>query len=278
MKKRILRFVIASCTVAMLPAAAQAQVGQAQPGTIQQQPGTIQQQRLQQPQQSATNPNATTTTRQTQNRGGSQQANQQLEQLVAAKLMIANKGVVELSKLATEKASDEKVKQFAQTLVKEHESLCRDIEKLQASKGYSKKGGQSKGDDSRGDRSSQTAQNQPGQPNQPGRQSAAALQADNRDSDSDSKNLAGKLETIAEKSSKKQLEMAKEMLQKHEGSDFDMAFVGMQIAAHARAVADLNALQGVGSKEMQDVVRQAETATTKHLKTAKDLAEQLSSK
>ncbi len=72
--------------------------------------------------------------------------------------------------------------------------------------------------------------------------------------------------------------MAKEMLQQLEGSDFDMAFVGLQIAAHTRAVADLNALQGVGSKEMQDVVKQAESATSNHLKKAKDLANQLSSK
>jgi uncharacterized protein (DUF305 family) len=273
MKKRILRFVIASCTVAMLPAAAQAQVGQAQPGTTQQQQ-----------QQSATNPNAATTTRQAQNRGGSQQTDQQLEQLFATKLMIANKGVVELSKMATEKASDANVKEFAQTLVKDHENLCRDIEKLQASKGYATKG----------NRAGQTAQNrpgqtnqpgqpgqpgqpnQPGQLNQPGRQTGTTQQAGKWDNDS--QGLVGKLEMIAEKSSKNQLEMAKEMLQQHEGSDFDMAFVGLQIAAHTRAVADLNALQGVGSKEMQDVVKQAESATSKHLKKAKDLANQLSSK
>jgi len=261
MKKRILRFVIASCTVAMLPVAAQAQVGQPQQRTIQQQ-------------QSATNPNAVTTTRQAQNRGGSQQTEQQLEQLVATKLMIANKGVVELSKVAVEKASDDKVKEFAQTLVKEHEGLCRDIEKLQASKGHPKKG-----DHSQGDRAGQSAQNRPGQParpNQPGRQPGVNQQAGNWDNDS--QGLVSKLEMIAEKSSKKQLEMAKEMLQKHDGSDFDMAFVGLQIAAHTRAVADLNALQGVGSKEMQEVVNQAESATSKHLKKAKDLAEQLSSK
>jgi predicted outer membrane protein len=253
----------------MLPVAAQAQVGQTQPGTIQQP------QQPQKPQKSATtqnaaatSQNAAATTRQAQNRGGSQQTDQQLEQLFATKLMIANKGVLELSKMATEKASDAKVKEFAQTLVKEHENLCRTIEKLQTSKGYA-----SKGENSTDNRPGQTAQKRPGQP---GRPTGTTEQAGNVDSDS--QGLVGKLEMIAEKSSKNQLEMAKEMLQKHEGSDFDMAFVGLQIASHIQAVAELNALQGVGSKEMQEVVKQAETATSQHLKNAKDLADQLSSK
>lgn len=275
MKKRILRFAIASCTVAMLPVAAQAQVGQAPPTTTQQQPG-----------QTATNPSAPVGARQSQDRGaqlqargGSQQTDQQLEQLFATKLMIANQGVVDLSKMATEKASSDKVKEFAQTLVKEHESLCRDIEKLQASKGRSKSDGQSQAG-----RTTSGQQGQPGQPGQTaGRQAGqpgqtAGRQGQGGQQSGDSQGIIDKLESIAEKSSKKQLEMAKEMLEKRDGENFDMAFVGLQVAAHTRAVADLSALQGVGSKEMQDVVKQAEDATKKHLEKAKDLAEQLSSK
>jgi len=257
----------------MLPVAAQAQVGQAQPGQVQPgqvQPGGIQQQPTRPP---AANPNAAITTRQAQDRGESQQTNEQLEQLVTAKLLIANKGVIELGKMATEKANDEQVKEFAQTLVKAYESLCRDIEKLQTSKGYSKNG-----DHAKGDKPSQTAQNQPRQPGQPNPPGVRPTIGDQQASSRNSQEIVAKLETIAKKSSKKQLEMAKAMLQKHEGKDFDMAFVGLQIAAHMQAVADLNALQGVGSKEMQEVVNQAETATNKHLQRAKDLADQLSSK
>ena len=277
MKKTILRFVIASSTIAMLPVAAQAQVGQPQPPTTQQ---------PQQPRQ-LQRPGATQdvagTAGQAQDRSASQQNDQKLEQLVAAKLLIANRGVIELSKMAVEKAEHDKVKQFAQTLVEEHEGLCRDIEKLQASKGYSKHDAHSKSAQPSGDRATttqarpgQAAQVQPGQPGQPATRRGETAQADTWDSDS--KGIVGKLEMIAEKSSKKQLEMTKEMLQQRKGKDFDMAFVGIQIAAHTRAVADLSALQGVGSKEMQDLVKKAESATSKHLKQAKDLAEELSSK
>lgn len=222
-------------------------------------------------------------TGQAQSRSASQQNDQKLEKLVAAKLLIANRGVIELSKMAVENAEHDKVKQFAQTLVEEHEGLCRDIEKLQASKGYSKHEAHSKSAQPSGDRATtpqarprQTAQNQPGQTGQPVAGQTRTVQADTWDSDD--QGIVGKLEMIAEKSAKKQLEMTKEMLQQRQGKDFDMAFVGMQIAAHTRAVADLNALQGVGSKELQDLVTKAEGATSKHLKQAKDLANALSSK
>lgn len=185
--------------------------------------------------------------------------------------------------MAVENAEHDKVKQFAQTLVEEHEGLCRDIEKLQASKGYSKHEAHSKSAQPSADRATtpqarprQTAQNQPGQTGQPVAGQTRTVQADTWDSDD--QGIVGKLEMIAEKSAKKQLEMTKEMLQQRQGKDFDMAFVGMQIAAHTRAVADLNALQGVGSKELQDLVTKAEGATSKHLKQAKDLANALSSK
>jgi len=282
MKKTILRFVIASSTIAMLPVAAQAQVGQPQPPTTQQPQQPRQLQRPGATQDVATR-DVAGATGQAQRRSESQQDEQKLEQLVAAKLLIANRGVIELSKMAVEKAEHDKVKQFARTLVEEHEGLCRDIEKLQASKGYSKHEGHSKSDQASGDRAtttqprpSQTSQNQPGQTGQPVAGQTRTAQAGNWDRDD--QGIVGKLEMIAEKSSKKQLEMTKEMLQQREGKDFDMAFVGIQIAAHTRAVADLSALQGVGSKEMQDLVKKAEGATSKHLKQAKDLAEELSSK
>lgn len=279
MKKTILRFVIASCTVAMLPVAAQAQVRQPQP-PVTQPPVTPQQQAvpLQRPGVTQDRPG---TTRPAQARMSSQQDEQKLEQLVAAQLLIANRGVIELSKMAVEKADHDKVKQFAQTLVKDHESLCREIEKLQAAKGYSDQDGHSQadktpGDRAPGDRAAAAQVRQPGQPGQP-RQPGQPATRRGETAQADTDGIVGKLTTIAEKSSKKQLEMTKEMLQQLEGKDFDMAFVGIQIAAHTRAVADLNALRGVGSPEMQELVNKAESKTSEHLKKAKDLAEELSS-
>jgi predicted outer membrane protein len=182
--------------------------------------------------------------------------------------------------MAVENAENDKVKEFAQTLVSEHEKLCRDIEKLQAAGGHMKNSDHSKTNEQSTDQSAADAnrpnQNRQNQQGQTARRDARKTQDGNWASNN--QGIVGKLQMINEKASKKQLEMAKQMLQEHKGKDFDMAFVGMQIASHTRAVAELSALEGVGSKEMQDVVKKAEEATSKHLEKAKGLAEELSSK
>lgn len=284
MKKTILRFVVATSTFAFLPIAAHAQVGQVQPPTTQQ-PNQPQQQ-PNQVQRPGTIRNADGAQGQGQNRAqgqnqaSSQQSEQRLEQLVASKLLTANKSVVELSKMAVENAEHDNVKEFAQTLVSEHEKLCRDIEKLQAASGHKKDSDHSKTNEQSTDQSAANV-NRPNQ-NRQNLQGQAANRQANKTQDgnwsSNSQGMVGKLQMINEKASKKQLEMAKQMLQDKKGDEFDMAFVGMQIASHTRAVAELSALEGVGSKEMQDVVKKAEEATSKHLEQAKGLAEELSSK
>jgi len=293
MKKTILRFAIATTTFAILPAAAHAQVGQVQPPATQQQEDQKENQRPNQQQRPGANRNADSARGQAPNQSPSQQNDKRIEQLVANKLLTANKGVVELSKMAVENANDDKVKEFAQTLVSEHESLCRDIEKLQAASGHTKQADDShanqsvktRSTDGSSDDRATTAEsttdqassnpNRANQQGQPANRQAANAQAGRS---GHNQGIVGKLQMINDKASKKQLEMAKEMLKEHKGKDFDMAFVGMQVAAHTTAVAELSALEGVGSKEMQDVVNKAEEATSKHLKKAKDLANELSSK
>lgn len=293
MKKTILRFAIATTTFAILPAAAHAQVDQVQPPATQQQENQKENQRPNQQQRPGANRNADSARGQAPNRSPSQQNDKRIEQLVASKLLTANKGVVELSKMAVENANDDKVKEFAQTLVSEHESLCRDIEKLQAASGNTKHADDShvnqsvktRSTDGSTDDRATTAEsttdqaslnpNRANQQGQPANRQAANAQAGRS---GNNQGIVGMLQMINDKASKKQLEMAKEMLKEHKGKDFDMAFVGMQVAAHTTAVAELSALEGVGSKEMQDVVNKAEEATSKHLKKAKDLANELSSK
>jgi predicted outer membrane protein len=63
-----------------------------------------------------------------------------------------------------------------------------------------------------------------------------------------------------------------------EGQDFDMAYLGMKIASHAAALAELQAIQNVGSQEFQQLVRTAEKKTSDHLERAKELANNLKDK
>jgi len=88
-------------------------------------------------------------------------------------------------------------------------------------------------------------------------------------------NVVAKVADIAEKACQNHLQMVREELQGREGHEFDMAFVGLQIASHTRAVAEMKALQGVGSPELQQVVQKAEKHMTSHLDQAKQLADSL---
>jgi putative membrane protein len=86
------------------------------------------------------------------------------------------------------------------------------------------------------------------------------------------------LTTIVQDAHAKQLEMAREMLNNEEGQDFDMAYLGMKIASHAAALAELQAIQNVGSQEFQQLVRTTEKKTSDHLERAKELANNLKDK
>ncbi len=73
-------------------------------------------------------------------------------------------------------------------------------------------------------------------------------------------------------------QLTKKMLEKHEGSDFDMAYIGQQIVAHNCMLAHLQALKSSGPQELQQLASQGEQETQKHLDKAMKIAEELGSK
>jgi hypothetical protein len=73
------------------------------------------------------------------------------------------------------------------------------------------------------------------------------------------------------------LQMTREMLNEHQGNDFDMAYIGQQIVAHTQMVAKLEAAQNRVSPELQQVVRQGLQGANQHLKEARTISESLAS-
>lgn len=63
-----------------------------------------------------------------------------------------------------------------------------------------------------------------------------------------------------------------QMLQQYQGQDFDMGFLGFQIATHTIAVSELKAMDSVGDEKFQQVVQQASRSMEQHLQEAKQLA------
>lgn len=309
MRKSTVRHLVAGCAFGLVPAVAYGQVGQQltdQSAAKQNQPGatdtppvtqTPQAGQVVPPQQGVTPrpgqtgqvqrqvvPGQAGTTIQANpssdasRTAGSQNESQQLEKMVVKQLQISNDAEIELSQMAVDKAKSDEVKQFAQMLVDDHRQLNQQLASL-----GSKNGASSQGDQSQRNQGASTlpAPNRPGQTTQ---QNSATAQNDRAESGANRPNsrgqagqegLVSKLTSIAEKASKKHTEMVKEDLQGREGNEFDMAFVGYQIACHTTAVAKLEAMNGVGSPELQSVIAKAEQSVSNHLDKAKQLAEKL---
>ena len=80
--------------------------------------------------------------------------------------------------------------------------------------------------------------------------------------------------TVLEKACENNLEMTKQMLQKYEGQDFKMAFLGQQIVAHTACLAELKAIESFGPAQLKAIAQQASPKIQEHL----DMAEQLAKK
>jgi predicted outer membrane protein len=70
-------------------------------------------------------------------------------------------------------------------------------------------------------------------------------------------------------------QMVREELQKHDGADFDKAFVGMQIGAHIGMIAQLQAAEQAVSGQFQQVLKEGEQASLKHKQHAEQLKKEL---
>ncbi len=179
-----------------------------------------------------------------------------VKEAIIQKLRKANEAEIELANLATQKADNEEVKQFAQMLVQDHQA-CN--QKLQ----------QKTGQDQPGQRpaiQAQANQNRAGQ-NQIAGQTPS--------SGSQSATVPKELVQIAEQACENSLKMTKDMLSNYDGQDFDMAFLGQQCVAHTMMLAELKAIESAGPQELQPLAQEISQKVQQHLEKAKQLAKKL---
>jgi predicted outer membrane protein len=286
MRIHFLRTAVASCTLAIAPVTAFAQVGSpvVQPRQAVGQPnqqvvpgGVITPgQAVRTANQTTANP--TTDVRQTHTANASTQGSGSVQDFFVTKLMLANKAEVELGQMAEDRAESDEVKKFAQMLVQEHQQMNQQLAQIQA--GAQSTSGQS--NSLQGTKSQiKTVTDQPattqGDISQPIRSTQAVTSnaAGQSRTGGSHDQVPQQLTMICQQAAAKHLEMSREMLDSAESHDFDMSFLGLQIAKHAYVVAELQSLQNVGSPEFQQLVRTAEQKTSQHLVTAKELANQL---
>ena len=158
-----------------------------------------------------------------------------IEQALVMKLTKANQGEIELAQLAQQKTDNEEVRQLAQMLIDDHQTLNQDLKKIEMKSNAS----------TSTTKSSSTAM------------------------------VPHELCQIAEQACQNTSTMMKEMLDKHEGQDFNMAFLGQQCIAHVMMLGELKAIETHGPTELRQFANQAATKVENHLEKAKQLAKKL---
>jgi|GEM_PF-1204883 len=208
---------------------------------------------------------------------GNQSEEIRLTDYFADQLMLANQSEIELSQIATQKSTNQEVKQFAEKLIQDHQELDEKQKQLvpDAAARFAERrraGGrlvdrladrldaERSADRPAADRAiDRSASERPAQIRTAARDAAAH-------------DTLTKLCMINHKACEAHRQMSKQMLEGYEGQDFDMAFLGMQIGQHAWMLSELQALDGVGTPEFQEVVVQARQHVEQHLQQAKTLA------
>lgn len=185
-----------------------------------------------------------------------------LADALAQHLANGNKAEIELGKLASEKASSPEVKEFAQMMVKDHSAFLAKVEKFTDEKSQPVAGADRKTFETPSEEKRPVIED--AKTDQPQEQ-RVGFRGDKH----------ATMEKIGKRAGEIELQMTKDLLSKFQGHEFDMAYVGQQIAGHTHMVATLKAMEENTSGDFQAVVKEGAKTAEMHLNHAKELSAQL---
>ncbi len=198
----------------------------------------------------------------------------QLTDYFVDQLMLANESEIELSQIAAQKTENQEVKQFAEKLIQDHQQLDEKLKQLapEAAARFAEPGRRVGGRlvDRLADRLDADRPADRPAADRPTNDRPAQIRTGARDTGAH--DVLTKLCMINHEACENHRQMSKQMLEKYQGQDFNMAFLGMQIGQHAWLLSELKALDGVGTPEFQEVVVQARQNVEQHLQQAKELS------
>jgi predicted outer membrane protein len=198
-----------------------------------------------------------------------------LDQFIATCLLIGNQEEVALAQLAADRAQNENVKRFAQTLIADHQKA---IQKLQqhAKPGISLEGAGTI------TATSAAPSTQPGtlpSDRVASNDSPSARQFTANRVDIDRDPMAGgaldQVLHMSQQAAQECLSMTKSMMQEKQGAQFDKAFAGSQVGAHVGMLAKLKASEQHASPELASIIQESQQVVQSHLEQAKQLCEEL---
>jgi len=232
------------------------------------------------------------------------------DQVMATCVAIDNQEEIAIAKFAAEKARNEEVKDFAQMLSKDHQTFLQKLQRYapEATRDGYLMDKKSTNDNSRRQDStqrtngvdfkvqpvdeprkdqpvqqaagtapaaaSQNAQQQNAQ-QQNAQQQNAQQNAQQQNAQHQQSGQHFDIVALHKEIAEECVAQSKEELGKKDGSKFDECFIGQQIAKHAAMKVKLTVLQRHASGELNQLLREGQDATEKHLKKAEDIMKKL---
>ncbi len=196
-------------------------------------------------------------------RAGSAGQGGEMDTFIASCLLLGNQEEVALAQVAVQQAESDRVKQFAQMLVDDHQKAIQQLQQ-HAKPGISLN--DSRQASGAGQAGSQQASPQQYTANRPdiSRGSASSATMD-------------QVLMLDQQAKQECLQLTKSMLQEKQGAEFDKAFAGMQVGAHVGMLAKLKASEQHASGELAAMIQQSQQTVKHHLEETKQICQELES-
>ncbi len=223
---------------------------------------------------------------------------------LTAKMIMTNDAMIEFSQFAEQRASNKNVQRLAQLIAWDHDQMNQALRSKMPSVAQQAELPQRARQRSADEGQQQVSQGQTASQNQRRGldfvtvDSPEDSQSTNRDRSSGNRDRSSEdspqtsdslsaeeqlavdgaardLLQIMRRATVNHLQMNIDMLESYDGGEFDMAFVGQQIASHTRELAELRAISAVGPEELRKKTQKAEQIVSKHLELARRLAKDL---
>ncbi len=212
-----------------------------------------------------------------------------LEHHIARCMTLTNQEQINLSRFAAEHAQHPQVKEFVETLIRDHQNLNQRLQKFAAEQPMETAATERKDIPMRTPAERREVREElrnQGESKRETREAVReALQAGAETAKDRIEHATGyrgpsaafeeQLYDIAKDAHKNCEQMTRDELSKHKGADFDRAFVGCQIGGHIAMLAHLKAVQSHTSGELQQIVKDAEMAVAQHKQRAEKLMSEL---
>lgn len=192
-------------------------------------------------------------------------------QHVAACLILANEAEIAVTEAAIDKLEDAKTRELAQMIIKDHTQFVSKLKEHAPQAANLKLNVQGA---TRTDAPAATTA-RAGQDAEANSTTSPAHADASAAARSAGESLADKALRVDKAYHEIKVRMINEELAKHEGQDFQQAFLGCQVAAHMSMLAKLKALETeVQDQQVAQLIKQGQQTTQQHLQQAQRLMEQ----